>query len=738
MLTDRIEEPRSVAARIAAGAAGPTARQWEAPDWLLPHQVDAARGVVGRLTAFGAAVLADAVGLGKTYVAVAVARGYASATAVVPASLADQWRRVSGALVTPLRLVSHESLSRGGSLDPTDIVIVDEAHRFRNAATKRYRALAAGVRDADVLFLTATPVVNRASDLTTIIQVALADHALAAFGVRSLAEASRARRTADLMRALAPLIVARSHHDIPAVLAAMPRCKDHPVSTEPPVHPDTLTLLLEGIGRLEFPNVHDRTARELLRLHLLHRLSSSAAALRGTLRRHWGYLERAIAALHRGQALSRGAAARFYRDLADLQLELPWRGAAGTPAVDPALLETERERIAWLLARLPPESQRSPKAEVLLDVLRARHGERTIVFTASRSTALDLAARLGWRRVAVVAGGKGHIATGPIAAAHALDLFAPVARHAREPARHETVTTLIATDLVSEGLDLQDADAVVHYDLPWTPVRLIQRWGRVARLGSRHPTALVWWFAPPGPLERRMALATRLAIKAGEQAALGAAATSTVGQAQRFGGEARARQALTRFAEHHLTGTRHHQAFAVVQGPAVGVALLEWTIRGVPVPEIVLIGEPCAPYQPHFPRVWERLTELARRSLSTRSAPPDLWSELETRIAARVRASDDGPCDAAVHRLARLLILRARATARRRAHRELELLDTILARLHAGLRRGALDHLAHLLERGAALPDLERWIRDRREPAPSGVPAVRLVAALVGDGSDAG
>src|SRR5207245_3661432 len=87
---------------------------------------------------------------------------------------------------------------------------------------------------------------------------------------------------------------------------------------------------------------------------------------------------------------------------------------------------------------------------------------------------------------------------------------------------------LIATDLLSEGLNLQDATRVVHYDLPWTPARLAQRVGRVDRLGSPHAWVETVTFLPPAGLERALALERRLATKLGMQTAGGAAQLESV------------------------------------------------------------------------------------------------------------------------------------------------------------------------------------------------------------------
>ena len=51
-----------------------------------------------------------------------------------------------------------------------------------------------------------------------------------------------------------------------------------------------------------------------------------------------------------------------------------------------------------------------------------------------------------------------------------------------EPLRAQSIELLIATDVLSEGQNLQDAQFLINYDLPWNPVRMIQRAGRIDRL----------------------------------------------------------------------------------------------------------------------------------------------------------------------------------------------------------------------------------------------------------------
>lgn len=65
------------------------------------------------------------------------------------------------------------------------------------------------------------------------------------------------------------------------------------------------------------------------------------------------------------------------------------------------------------------------------------------------------------------------------------------------PAQAEVIDLLLTTALLSEGVNLQDAQVVIHLDIPWTAARMEQRVGRVARLGSRHGAVRIHVLRPP-------------------------------------------------------------------------------------------------------------------------------------------------------------------------------------------------------------------------------------------------
>src|SRR5437899_850736 len=443
------------------------------PAWLAPHQVPAAERLTAIIARHGGALLADEVGLGKSYVALAVALAQGEPfMLVVPAVLVPQWHTLSERFaVQEVSIITHESLSVSPvrpSGRPT--VIVDEAHRFRNPATNRYRALARLVVGSHVLLVTATPIHNCVADLLHVLRLFLRDHALAALGLPSLRNA--ARREADrslAYAAVARVIVARSRERVRSGYDGGPVAMVFPRSTTEsvragPASDALIADLVAGVTRLHSGG----GAAPLLRLMLLRRLGSSLAAFRTALARHDAYLDLATRAATEGRALTPREFQRCFPRAAESDIQL---------VLFPLLLEhtangstpfgDDRKILARLRDLLPRAPARDPKVEALERLLTVRPSRaKTIVFTDAQPTARYLLQCLRHRRVAAVFGHVGRFASGDVSRQEALRAFAPRAQGGTQPVTALQTDVLIATDLLSQGLNLQDAERVVHYDLP--------------------------------------------------------------------------------------------------------------------------------------------------------------------------------------------------------------------------------------------------------------------------------
>src|SRR6266571_1330761 len=451
------------------------------PAWLAPHQIPAAKRLSAIISRYGGALLADDVGLGKSYVALAVALARQQPfVLVVPAVLVSQWRGLLDRFgVTDTSIVTHESLSvhpyrpLPSSTVPYRLFVVDEAHRFRNPETNRYRALARLVVGSRVLLVTATPIHNRVADLLHLLRLFLRDHALAALGVPSLRNAARREADRSLAHAaVARVIVARSRERVQTAYDGGPVRMVFPRSTTAALRagpaPDGLISdLAAGVAALRAGG----GAAPLLRLMLLRRLGSSLAAFRAALARHDAYLDLATRAASEGRALTPAEFQRCFPRAAESDIQLVLFPLLLDGNGKPAPLADDARvvaRLRELLARAPAGD---PKADALETLLAARPG-KTIVFTDAQPTARYLLQRLRHRRVAAVFGHVGRFAAGDASRQDVLRAFAPRAQGGARPAAALETDVLIATDLLSEGLNLQDAERVVHYDLPWSPARL--------------------------------------------------------------------------------------------------------------------------------------------------------------------------------------------------------------------------------------------------------------------------
>ncbi len=148
-----------------------------------------------------------------------------------------------------------------------------------------------------------------------------------------------------------------------------------------------------------------------------------------------------------------------------------------------------------------------------------RPNRKLLVFTTFRDTAeylyrelRGLAGELGLR-TAMVSGDVTHTDYGANTFNAILSNFAPRAR-GRTAGRHGEpeggIDLLIATDCISEGQNLQDCDTVLNYDIHWNPVRIIQRFGRIDRIGSRNTAVRMINYWPTTDMDVYLRLQSRV------------------------------------------------------------------------------------------------------------------------------------------------------------------------------------------------------------------------------------
>ena len=165
-----------------------------------------------------------------------------------------------------------------------------------------------------------------------------------------------------------------------------------------------------------------------------------------------------------------------------------------------------------LLKILKNAGQWEPAADEKLQTLAAtlmkdHPDDKVIIFTQFADTARYLKRQLSAMGVERIEGVTGDSSDPTLSAWR----FSPVSNGKRdEVAPHDELRVIIATDVLSEGQNLQDCHIVVNYDLPWAIIRLIQRAGRVDRIGQEADTILCYSFLPAEGVEKIIHLRSRV------------------------------------------------------------------------------------------------------------------------------------------------------------------------------------------------------------------------------------
>lgn len=581
----------------------------------------------------GGVIVADEVGLGKTFIAGEIlqlyGRGRQRAVLICPAALRDTtWAKFLATYQLFVECLSFEQLANDQQLqDPQrpreghehlrrpleeyQLVIVDEAHNYRNPATPTRAAVLRRLlfgQPRDVLFLTATPVNNSLWDLYHLIRFFMRQDArLADKGILSIRErfeqAMRQDPTDLNPDLLYPIIdattVKRTRQFVKKHYAgdtiAGPDGVPVPIIFPQPVAItvryeldgllpgffDTLEAALDpdGVDSLSFARYtpeafmkddadSEESARAmaligLLRSGLLKRFESSAFAFRETVVRMASHHDTFLDALDLGHVVT----TTFLNELSgdeegvfEVALEESEHTAPASVYDEDRLrsaVEGDRDRLRELANAVAVITyDKDPKLAALGDALaliasRAeeeavgsideRQRRKVLIFSAFEDTVRwvrdylssavearpELCAYRG--RVATVSGSD---ELGEVSRRRAVQGFAPVSMEAPTGADEDLYDILIATDVLAEGVNLQQCRNIINFDMPWNPMRLVQRHGRIDRIGSPHDRVFLRTVFPVDRLDEMLGLEERILDKLAMAAASVGVAAPIEGAAQ--------------------------------------------------------------------------------------------------------------------------------------------------------------------------------------------------------------
>jgi superfamily II DNA or RNA helicase len=601
---------------------------------LFKFQRDGVVGAIEKLERFGGCIIADSVGLGKTFEALAIIKYYElrndRVLVLAPKRLRDNWtlyksndrRNVLAADRLNYDVLNHTDLSRdggnSGDIDLAhvnwgnyDLVVIDESHNFRNKKTPRQdnetrydrlmrKIIKEGVKTR-VLMLSATPVNNRLADLRN--QIAFAtegnDTALADHGVLSINSTTRLaqqqfnrwldldeeKRTPallvemlgfDYFRLLDLLTIARSRKHVEKYYGTQETGKFptrlKPINIKPDVdragefqsikdiNLEIRRLSLAAYAPLRYVLPHKQAAYDakystrlrggegffrqvdreeslihLLRVNVLKRMESAIPSFTLTVKRQLDDVDALLARIEESPEEVEEV------EIEDVDLDDPAFESLLVGSKVKVLLK-DVDQIRWKqdlnadhdrLTRLYTAARqinaaRDAKLAALREVIESKcrrpintGNRKVIVFTAFADTAEYLYAQLaGWAKeslgveTALVTGAGRNQTTLPGLRrdlSSILTAFAPRSKERpAEMAAEGELDLLIATDCISEGQNLQDCDWLINYDIHWNPVRIIQRFGRVDRIGSPNEQIQLVNFWPNIELEEYINLEQRV------------------------------------------------------------------------------------------------------------------------------------------------------------------------------------------------------------------------------------
>lgn len=598
---------------------------------LYNFQKDGVLGAIDKLEKYYGCILADSVGLGKTFEALAVIKYYESRNSRVlvlcPKKLRENWLTYKGNrrdnILEKDRLnydvLNHTDLSRysgySGEInlekiywENYDLIVIDESHNFRNNNNKRddketrysrllNQIIKKGVK-TKVLMLSATPVNNRMTDLKN--QIAFAtegnEFALADYGIKSIDQILRKaqlvfnkwnelpeeRKTletllemleTDYFKLLDMLTIARSrkhiqkYYDTTHIGKFPERLKPINIKNDIDIQNDFIDLdelnkLIRALnlaiyspmkyilpskiaeyskkydtktGKAVFRQIDRETSLiHLMRINILKRMESSIHSFGITISKILKNIDITLEKLNKSQDIEENL------DIDDLELDDPRLDSVMIGSKNVKVFIQDIDKIKWraelegdraILERIMIEAfkiqpHRDKKLEELKDLIREKvknpineGNKKVIIFTAFADTAkylYDNIADWGLEELglysAVITGSdnpKTNLKGVKGEFNNILVNFSPKSK-GREITDRAEIDILIATDCISEGQNLQDCDYLINYDIHWNPVRIIQRFGRVDRIGSKNEVIQLVNFWPNMELDEYINLEARV------------------------------------------------------------------------------------------------------------------------------------------------------------------------------------------------------------------------------------
>lgn len=538
----------------------------------LQYQIDAVVMARKKLKAYNGVFISDVVGLGKTYICAMLANSFKRSTYklfVCPPVLVDYWRGVLQEF--DVARCDVESLGKldkilSKGIDKYNYVFIDEAHRFRNSNTESFTQLHQICRGKKVILVSATPINNYTSDIENQIYLFQSKQSGTINGIRNIegffrglnsklsskvkgspAYMKQLRENSEIIRdkLIREVMVRRTRSEVQeyysldldkqglkfpsagspekiiyefdeytneAFIETINAIKNFTYSRYTPL------LYLRDKEKYGTMLVAQKNMGGFMKGTLIKRLESSFYAFKMTLSRFIESYEKFLDMVNSGVVYiskkidiydllddgdtdkllyyieqqdimkfeTKEFQARFIKDLEnDLSelksLQTMWRQINTDPKLDIFKYELENNSI-MSGKKIIVFTESKETAQYLKDDLKKIYGERVVCFSGQSSQALKMDIE---------------------------DSFNPK----NKGKNHDLYDILITTDVLAEGINLHRANVLVNYDLPWNPTKIMQRVGRINRVGTEFDRIYVFNFFPTSQSAKHIPLEDRILEK---------------------------------------------------------------------------------------------------------------------------------------------------------------------------------------------------------------------------------
>jgi superfamily II DNA/RNA helicase len=539
---------------------------------LADFQTAGYKSAMRILNRYNAVLIADAPGLGKTWIGGKLLEEYAyykrePALIICPAEVEPIWRRFASTHKIPIGALLHtEILGRGTKegcpqcppqqYKDYSFILVDESHHFRNPDAGRYlwmqqllalpkpEVKVEGKKvqlDRKLIFVTATPVNNSVWDLYWQLRLLVGkelDNIALRQGIKDLTKYFENAETGDgnLYDLIEALAVRRSRTFIKEYYPKA-TIEGRPINFPDRelekityhMHPSLEGLYAKAATSIErcklvpyrIENYRKAMKDEakvfrgellstLFRILVLKRLESSLRAFQCTLQNIANLFQATLANLEEGRVMSVENFREYLKTIElsqedDNTLDLrqdQFLEKAEDFDIDSMKndLRIDIQLLNEILTLLPDDPTKLIELDQkFLEIKKELKGtkDKILIFTSFKDTADYIYKNLqsSDQTIGLVTGEQAKIWTGTkeigTNRAKIINLFSPKSNGYTIPSAETNIQILISTDVLSEAINLQDAGKVMNYDFPWNPMKLVQRAGRIDRIGSTHPKVTI-------------------------------------------------------------------------------------------------------------------------------------------------------------------------------------------------------------------------------------------------------